>query len=149
MSGGIVLFICVENAGRSLMAESIFNANPAPGWVAESAGTRPAAAAHPRTGPMLEEIGLRLPSHPPRALSRETMDAAQVRVTMGCLDDRSCPAHLKDLELQDWQLEDPTTLDDAGFRRVRDAIVQRVGRLRLELMVADRRSAELLRSRSQ
>jgi len=98
---------------------------------------------------MLEEIGLRLPSHPPRALSRETMDAAQVRVTMGCLDDRSCPAHLKDLELRDWQLEDPATLDDAGFRRVRDAIVQRVGRLRLELMVADRRSAELLRSRSQ
>ena len=41
----IVLFVCVENAARSLMAESVFNADPAPGWRATSAGTRPWAGA--------------------------------------------------------------------------------------------------------
>ncbi len=87
-----VLFICVENACRSLMAEAIFNAHPPPGWIATSAGTEPAVAANPRTGPMLAEIGFTLPAHAPQLLTREMMDAARQRVTMGCLDDASCPA---------------------------------------------------------
>ena len=62
-----VLFVCVENAARSLMAEAMFNANPPAGWRATSAGTQPAAAPNPRTGPMLREVGLELPPHPPAA----------------------------------------------------------------------------------
>ncbi len=132
-----VLFICVENAGRSLMAEAFFNADPPPGWIAVSAGTRPAPAANPRTGPMLREVGLPLPAHGPVLLTREMMDEARVRVTMGCLDDASCPAHLKGLELRDWSLPDPARLDDAGFRGVRDQIRARVKGLRAELALAD------------
>ncbi|MGP8072585.1 MAG: low molecular weight phosphatase family protein [Thermoplasmata archaeon] len=138
-----VLFICVENAGRSLMAEAIFNANPPPGWHALSAGTRPAPAANPRTGTMLAELGLTPPDHPPQLLSNEIMDQARVRVTMGCLDDTSCPAHLKNLELRDWRLDDPTKLDDAGFRRVRDQLVGLVRGLRTELVLSDRKTASL------
>ena len=134
-----VLFVCVHNAARSLMAEAIFNARAPAGWVASSAGTDPAAAPDPRTGPMLAEIGLPLPSHPPRALTLTAMEEARVRVTMGCLDEASCPARLKELELRDWALPDPTKLDDAGFRQVRQAIVERVDRLRLELTLTDRR----------
>ncbi len=141
-----VLFVCVENAGRSLMAEAMFNADPAPGWVAVSAGTRPAATPNPRTGAMLAEIGLSLPDHPPRPLTRELMDAARERITMGCLDDASCPAHLKGLALRDWGLPDPAHLDDAGFRRVRDDLRTRVERLRRELVLADRRRAALTAS---
>ncbi len=116
MAGKLVVFICIENACRSLMAEAIFNADPPPGWHATSAGTRPAHAANPRTERMLEEIGLRLPPHPPQLLSAATMEEARVRVTMGCLDDESCPARLKSLELRDWSLPDPAALDDEGFR---------------------------------
>lgn len=133
-----VLFICIENAGRSLMAEAIFNAAPPPGWIATSAGTRPASVPNPRTGAMLAELGLALPNHPPRNLTREMMDDARQRVTMGCLDDASCPAHLKGLELRDWALPDPGQLDDAGFRSVRDEIAQRVEGLRRELVLSDR-----------
>ncbi len=136
-----VLFICVENACRSLMAEAIFNAHPPPGWIATSAGTEPAVAANPRTGPMLAEIGLTLPAHAPQLLTREMMDAARQRVTMGCLDDASCPAHLRGLELTDWALPDPARLDDAGFRRVRDDLRARVEGLRRELQLADKRRA--------
>jgi arsenate reductase (thioredoxin) len=143
MKEKLVLFICVENAGRSLMAEASFNAHPAPGWRAVSAGTRPAAAPHPRTRSMLDEIGLSLPDHPPQPLSPELMDEAQVRVTMGCLDDASCPAHLKSLELRDWRLDDPAKLDDPGFRQVRDTIMRLVRGLRTELVLADRRAADL------
>jgi len=143
-----VLFVCVENACRSLMAEAAFNANPPPGWVAVSAGTQPASLPNPRTAPMLKEVGLSIPSHPPSLLTREMMDEARVRVTMGCLADASCPAHLKGLELRDWSLPDPAKLDDVGFRDVRDRIVESVKRLRLELVVSDRAAADRLRSRA-
>lgn len=133
MAQHTVLFICVENAGRSLMAEAIFNADPPPGWHASSAGTQPASAPNSRTGRMLSERGFRLPNHEPRLLTRELMESAGVRVTMGCLDDASCPARLKEMELRDWGLPDPATLDDDGFRRVRDQIVELVGELRTEL----------------
>jgi arsenate reductase len=135
-----VLFICVENSCRSLMAEAIFNADPPPGWRATSAGTRPASAPNPRTGPMLERLGLELPPHPPQLLTPEMMDRARVRVTMGCLDDASCPARLKTLELRDWNLNDPAGLDDAGFAQVRDRIVSQVRGLRTELALTDRRA---------
>ena len=104
----VVLFICIGNSGRSLMAEAMFNANPPEGWTAISAGTNPAASANPRTEPMLHELGLDFPPHPPQLLTPEMMDNARVRVTMGCLDDASCPARLKTLELRDWALPDPS-----------------------------------------
>jgi len=136
-----VLFICVENACRSLMAEAIFNAAPPEGWTAVSAGTQPAGAPNPRTEPMLREMGLALPSHLPQLLTPEMMDRARIRVTMGCLDDESCPARLKTLELRDWALPDPAKLDDAGFRAVRDEIVARIGGLRRELALSNRLAA--------
>jgi arsenate reductase len=140
MADRVVLFVCVENAGRSLMAESVFNSRPPPGWIAISAGTRPATAPHPRTARMLAEIGCGLPSHAPQLLTPEMMDGASVRVSMGCLDDAACPARLKTREVSDWALEDPGPLDDAGFRRVRDAIVDRVDQLRSELRRRERGS---------
>ncbi|MGD0250399.1 MAG: low molecular weight phosphatase family protein [Thermoplasmata archaeon] len=139
MSHRLVLFICVGNSGRSLMAEAMFNANPPEGWTAISAGTRPATSANPRTGPMLRELGLDLPPHSPQLLTPEMMDSARVRVTMGCLDDASCPARLKTVELRDWQLPDPAQLDDPGFRQVRDRLVGLVRGLRTELVISDRR----------
>ncbi len=66
------------------------------------------------------------------------MDEAQVRVTMGCLDDASCPLHRKSLELRDWQLNDPAKLDEPGFRQVRATITQLLRGLRTELVLSDR-----------
>jgi protein-tyrosine-phosphatase len=146
MPDKLVLFICVENAGRSLMAEAMFNAKPAPGWRATSAGTRPADAPNPRTRAMLEEVGLSLPEHPPRLLSTDLMDQARVRITMGCLDDASCPAGLKTRELRDWLLEDPAGLDDDGFRRVRDRLSTLVRGLRTELVLSDKWAADRAKS---
>jgi arsenate reductase len=128
-----VLFVCVENAARSLLAEAILNANAPRGWVAESAGTRPAAAPNPRTGRFLGELGLALPDHPPSLLTELQARRASVVITMGCQDDRSCPALLGIPETRDWALPDPATLDDAGFRLVREEIRRRVDLLCAEL----------------
>ena len=131
-----VLFVCVENACRSLMAEAMFNADPPPGWRAVSAGTRPAASPNPRTAAMLREIGLALPGHAPALLTPELIRDSAVRVTLGCIDDASCPVRLKESEYRDWGLPDPGGLDDPGFREVRDRLRQLVGRLRNELAPA-------------
>ena len=128
-----VLFICVHNACRSMMAEAMFNHDPPAGWGARSAGTAPSAAPHPRTAPMLREIGLALPAHPPRQLEPSEMVGAAFRITMGCLDDASCPARLKELPLRDWGLPDPSRMDDEGFRRVRDELVGLVEALKREI----------------
>ncbi|MFZ0891352.1 MAG: low molecular weight phosphatase family protein [Thermoplasmata archaeon] len=118
-----VLFVCVENACRSLMAEAIFNAKAPTGWRAISAGTRPASAPNARTAPMLDEIGLRLPRHPPQLLTPDLLHSARICVTMGCLDDASCPSFLRTVEVRDWNLSNPSNLDDSGFRGVRDRLV--------------------------
>ena len=128
-----VLFVCVENAARSLMAEAMFNADPPRGWDAASAGTEPARAPNPRTARMLGEIGLRLPSHAPQRLTSELIDRSTLRITMGCLDRQSCPTKLRSAELTDWNLPDPAGLDDEGFRQVRDDLRRRVDRLRADL----------------
>ena len=131
-----VLFVCVGNSARSLMAEAIFNADPPSGWRAISAGTRPAASPHPRTGAMLREIGLELPSHPPQPLTPEMIDRAGICISMGCLDETSCPVRLASRPLRDWGLPDPAGLDEAGFREVRDRIRALVDLLRHELAPA-------------
>jgi arsenate reductase (thioredoxin) len=149
MADRTVLFVCVENACRSLMAEAMFNADPAPGWSAVSAGTSPAPRPNRRTGPMLAEIGLPAPSHPPRLLTPELLSVASVRVSMGCLDDRACPAQFKEVRWRDWALPDPSGLDDEGFREVRDRLVTLVGELRTELLAVVPERAVLPRSSSR
>ena len=141
MTEKTVLFVCVENACRSLMAEAMFNRNPTRGWRAISAGTQPSSAPNPRTEEMLREVGLQLPSHPPQLLTEEMLAASGTVVTMGCLDSASCPARLKVVEVRDWALPDPATLDDAGFRQLRRELQTRVERLRRELALADKRRA--------
>lgn len=128
-----VLFVCVKNAGRSLMAEAMFNADPPIGWRAISAGTDPAERPHPITGRLLAELGLELPSHAPQLLTPAMIAASEICVTMGCLDDARCPAHLKSSRGIDWSLPDPAALDEAGARAVRGELRERIHRLRAEL----------------
>jgi arsenate reductase len=133
-----VLFVCVENACRSLMAEAMFNWRAPEGWVAISAGTSPALSASPRTTRMLQELGLDLPNHAPTLLTPEMIESSRIRVTMGCLDSESCPARLRDLEYRDWALPDPAPLDDTQFRQLRDQLRAKVEGLVREIRLSDR-----------
>lgn len=65
-----VLFVCVGNAGRSVMAEAIFNKSRPEGRLALSAGVVPARATNPQTGPSLSELGIPLPPHSPQRLTQ-------------------------------------------------------------------------------
>jgi arsenate reductase (thioredoxin) len=128
-----VLFVCVGNAGRSRMAEAIFNKFGPKGWRALSAGVLPARATNPNTGPTLSEIGIPLPPRPPQDLTEQMVRAATVRVSIGALDHPSCPEWFTQTHPRRWELPDTHHADAQGFREIREAIRSKVDALIAEL----------------
>lgn len=125
-----VLFVCVENACRSQMAEAFARKLGAGRVEAYSAGSRPASSVNPRTIAFMAERGYDLGDQAPAPLSAFEGQAFDAVVTMGCGD--ACP-WLPAARRVDWALPDPKALPDDGFRGVRDEIESRVQRLLSEL----------------
>jgi len=120
-----VLFVCVENAGRSQIAQALYEAR---GGEARSAGSRPAEELHEVVVEVLEEAGIDVSCREPRALTRADVEWADLVVTMGCGD--ACPV-LPGTEYVDWNLPDPAGLCLEEARELRAAIEQRVEELSL------------------
>lgn len=131
--GGIVLFVCVGNAGRSVMAEAIFNRLAPKRWQAISAGVSPARAKNPLTGPALAKIGVPLPAHPPQRVTKEMVRGASLCISIGALTDPSCPAWFTHARPRPWEVPDPHHFDAEGFAEIRDAIRSKVEALIVEL----------------
>jgi arsenate reductase (thioredoxin) len=119
-----VLFVCVHNAGRSRMAEALFNREAAGRWTAGSAGTEPADRPHPEVVEALREIGIELDQTPGTPLSPELAESAGKVVSMGCDVEEACPALT--IPVDDWMLEDPKGRPVGEVRRIRDDIAGRV-----------------------
>ena len=117
-----VLFVCVENANRSQMAEAFARMHGGEAVEAWSAGSAPSGRINPRAVEFMAEMGYDLAAHASKSLDEVegTFDAV---VTMGCGD--RCP-WVPARRREDWNLPDPKHLDDAGYRRVRDEISARV-----------------------
>lgn len=126
-----VLFVCVHNAGRSRMAEALFNRAAQGRYTAASAGTEPASRPHPEVVAAMAELGVTVPERPGRLLSPELADAATRLVSMGCNVEDACPATTTPME--DWALSDPKGQDMDTVRAIRDDIAQRVDALLEEL----------------
>lgn len=127
-----VLFVCVENACRSQMAEAFARGLGADRIEAFSAGSRPAAAVNPRAVAFMAERGYDLSGGDAKSLAAFEGQAFDAVVTMGCGD--ACPA-MAAARREDWALPDPKSLPDDAFRAVRDEIERRVRRLLAELAV--------------
>lgn len=121
-----VLFVCVHNAGRSVMAEALFNAHPPPGFSAVSAGTEPGGSPHAEVVAAMSEIGIDISVHRGRLLTDEMITGAMRVVTMGCaVDEAACPA-IRLAGVDDWGLSDPKGRPIDEVRAVRDEIALRV-----------------------
>ena len=125
-----VLFVCVQNAGRSQMAAALMNHYAGGRVHVRSAGSRPAPDVNPVVVRAIEELGVRMtdalePPYP-KPLTDEVVRAADVVITMGCGD--ACPVYPGKRYL-DWRLEDPAGRDLADVRRIRDEIDLRVWHL--------------------
>lgn len=128
-----VLFVCVENACRSQMAEAFAQRLGAGRVEACSAGSRPAGSVNPRAIAFMAERGYDLNRNASKPLSTFEGQSFDTVVTMGCGD--ACP-WLPAARRVDWDLPDPKVLADEGFRAVRDEIERRVRQLLSELGVS-------------
>jgi arsenate reductase len=117
------LFVCIQNAGRSQMAQAFAQRA---GLEARSAGSRPASAVHPEVVDAMREVGIDLAGRVPHLLDRADAEWADVVVTMGCGD--ACPV-IPGKRYLDWQLDDPHGMGIDGVRAVRDTIERLVAQL--------------------
>jgi arsenate reductase len=125
-----VLFVCVQNAGRSQMAEALFTRAAAGRHAAQSSGSAPAAEVHPEVVEAMGELGVELQGRVPRKLEREQAEWADLVVTMGCGD--ACP-YIPGKRYVDWELTDPHGQGLDQVRAIRDEIDGRVQELVAEL----------------
>jgi arsenate reductase len=132
-----VLFVCVENAGRSQMAGALLDDLADGGVHVRSAGSAPSDRINPSVVEAMSEIGIDVGKEFPKPMTDEVVRAADVVITMGCGD--ACPIY-PGKRYEDWEVEDPATLDLEGVRRVRDEIQDRVEEL-LEQLVPERAGA--------
>ncbi|MDH6236695.1 arsenate reductase ArsC [Cryobacterium sp. CG_9.6] len=118
-----VLFVCVENAGRSQMAAVLTSALSNGAVHVRSAGSSPAHELNPAAVHVMTELGLDLSEAFPKPLTDDVVQAADVVVTMGCGD--ACPIY-PGKRYQDWNLADPADLSLDDVRAVRDQITAHV-----------------------
>ena len=118
-----VFFVCVGNAGRSQMAQALYERR---GGEARSAGSRPEQELHPQVVEAMREVGISLDGRRPKAIAPDDVEWADVVVTMGCGD--ACPV-LPGKRYVDWELADPAVMPLEDVRGLRDEIERRVAEL--------------------
>ena len=125
-----VLFVCTHNAGRSQMAQALFEQAAHGRHAATSAGTAPADRVHPEVIEVMRELGIDLADRQPQPLTPEIAEQADVVITMGCGD--QCP-FIPGKRYIDWKLDDPKGRPIEAVRATRNEIGRRVGELLAEL----------------
>lgn len=128
-----ILFVCVQNAGRSQLASAILRSLAGDRVRVLTAGSEPAGSINPLIVAALDEVGIPVGGEYPKPLTDEVVRAADYVITMGCGD--ACPIYPGRTYL-DWDLPDPATMTLAGVREVRDEIDRRVRELLAELNAA-------------
>jgi protein-tyrosine-phosphatase len=118
-----VLFVCVANAGRSVMAERLFRLRAGGRHHARSAGSEPGPAPHPQVVEALREVGIEASDHLPHKLDAEALAWADVAVST--CSEEVCPA-TRGVRRVEWQLPDPKGLPLERVRAIRDEIARLV-----------------------
>lgn len=121
-----VLFVCVQNAGRSQMAAALLKHHAAGSVHVRTAGSAPVGEIHPEAAAALAARGIDLGEEFPKPLTDEVVKAADVVVTMGCGD--ACPVY-PGKRYEDWEVGDPAGAEPVRVQAIADEIETRVLRL--------------------
>jgi arsenate reductase (thioredoxin) len=127
-----VLFVCVENAGRSQMAEGFFKKYAPNGFKTQSAGTKPSYHLNPIVVEAMKEVGIDISKQRSKELTDEMIRESDKVVNMGCMDKNFCPTIWLPKVIE-WNLEDPKGKSIEEVRQIRDEIEKRVK----EIVVAE------------
>jgi arsenate reductase len=120
-----VLFVCVENAGRSQMAEAFAKAYGKGKVGATSGGTMPANEVNPRVVQVMREKGIDLSDNKPKLVTSQMVQEADMIIVMGCSAEGFCPTTLLP-KVVDWRIEDPKGKPIEKVKEIRDEIENRV-----------------------
>lgn len=131
MSVPQVVFACRKNGGRSVISRLLTEHYAGDAVVALSAGTEPGDHIHPEVARVLEELGLDTSRETPKHLTRETIAASDLAITLGCGEE--CP-YVPGVRYVDWPVDDPKGQDDATVRRIVADLDTRVRALVVELV---------------
>ena len=123
-----VLFVCVENAGRSQMAEAFAKTLGQGKFIASSAGNKPAEKVNPVVVDAMKEKGIDISGNKPKQLTFQVANDSDLIVTMGCNDQGICPGPFFKPTVE-WKLEDPKGKPIERVREIRDEIERRVAEL--------------------
>ncbi|MGA8843712.1 MAG: arsenate reductase ArsC [Nitrososphaeraceae archaeon] len=123
-----VLFVCIENAGRSQMAEGFFNKYAPKGYKAISAGNKPVSEINPIAIEAMNEVGIDISNQKSKDITEDMIRNSTKIVNMGCMEKESCPTLFLH-NFIDWNLEDPKGKSIKGVRPIRDEIEKRVKEL--------------------
>lgn len=123
-----VLFVCVENAGRSQMAEGFFKKYALPKYQPISAGTKPISQINPIAIEVMKEVGIDISIQEPKMLTKDMIENSWRTINMGCMDKGSCPSLFLSDPL-DWNIEDPKGKTIEKVRHIRDQIESKVKEL--------------------
>jgi arsenate reductase (thioredoxin) len=131
-----ILFVCVQNAGRSQMAEGFFRKYAPDGYEPVSAGTIPISQINPLAIQVMSEIGIDISKQKPKDLTEDMMRNSDKIINMGCMDKNFCPT-LFIPKVIDWGIEDPKDRPVEKVREIRDEIERRIKELATDVSIAE------------
>jgi len=123
-----ILFVCVENAGRSQMAEAFGKKYGQNYFIVSSAGNKPADKVNPLVVEVMKEKGIDISMNKPKLITAKMAMDPDLIVTMGCNDQGICPGPFFKPTI-DWALEDPKGKPIEKVREIRGEIEKRVKQL--------------------
>ena len=118
-----ILFVCVENACRSQMAEGFARNLLKDDFDIYSAGSKPAGSVNPDAVVVMNEVGIDISHRKPKGFVDLSQKAFDYVITMGCRD--TCPFVAAQHHI-DWEIKDPKGKSLESFRKVRDEIQTKV-----------------------
>ena len=124
----IVLFVCVENSGRSQIAEGFFKKYAPKEFKVQSAGTKPILQINPIAVQSMKEIGIDISTQKSKGLTDEMIRNSDHIVNMGCMDKSFCPTIFLPKVIE-WNLEDPKGKAIEEVREIRNEIEKMVKEL--------------------
>ncbi|HEY0644243.1 MAG TPA: heat-shock protein HtpX [Nocardioides sp.] len=126
-----VVFACIRNGGRSVISRVLTEHYAGGRVLALSAGTQPGEHIHPEVADALEQLGLDTSAEIPTKLTRETIAASVMAITLGCGEE--CP-YVPGVTYVDWPVADPGGQDEETVRAIIADIDARVRTLLVELV---------------
>ena len=118
-----ILFVCVQNASRSQMAQGFAEAFGQGKVEVYSAGSHPSSQINPLAVEVMKEKNIDLSGRQPKGLGDLPPVEMDYLITMGC--EETCPA-VPARKIIEWQIPDPKGKPIDEVRKIRDILEAKV-----------------------